>query len=129
LQTAEALHRPGERARNNNTVRVIIRRALAFLVWYRDRLTAPGAAPLIGLAEVSPQITVKVLMNVHRNRTYLYHRCMPEPVSTEPKGVMPRSIIENIEKRIEDVATLENMKEATTRRYAGDSTLMLLELE
>lgn len=130
LQTAEARQRPGERARNNNTVRSIIRRALAFLVWYRDRLTVPGGTPLIGAAEVSPQITVKFLMNAHRSRTtYLYHRSMPEPVSTEPKGVMPRSMIEDIEKRIEDVATLDNLKEATTRRYAGDSTLMRLELE
>jgi len=50
---------PLERARDNNTVRTILSRAIQFLLWYQKTLMPHLLTPLIGEQSVSPQIIVK----------------------------------------------------------------------
>ncbi len=129
LQTELSRYHATEWARNNNTVRRILGKTITFLFWYQKHLLLPAHTPLISTSEQSPQIRVKEVFNRHSRKNYFYHASMPPSESTEPKGVLPITVIEDIERAIEQLSRLDNVKEATLRRYDGNRDLLKAELE
>ena len=120
LQTERSRHHPLERARNNNTVRSLLSRAIAFLLWYQARLMLLTQTPLIGERETAPRICVRRLPNPHagqRGTFYFVHRAMPTTASREPKRPIAQSIIEDVELMIERLSAVDARKEPATRRY------------
>ncbi len=132
LQAERSRHHPLERARNNNTVRALLSRAIAFLLWYQARLMLPTQTPLIGENETAPRIRVRRLPNPHagqRGTFYYVHRAMPTTASREPKRPIGQSIIENVELMIEKLSVLDSQKEPATRRYRTQPDQLGAQLE
>ena len=89
------------RARNNNTVRTLLKRTLHFLLWYQEKLMPVRCTPLIGEEFVSPQIVISYRKNKQLKSMWsgssVHHRSMPCSESREPKHPLCLSIIEDIE--------------------------------
>jgi hypothetical protein len=132
LQTERSPNHPTQRARNNNTVRNLLRRAIAFLQWYQAHLMLPTQTPLIGEIETAPRIVVRHL-HTHRGgrqgTDYYIHRAMPTANSREPKLPLPQLIIEDIERMIETLSDLEAQTARVKRRYAKCPERLTAQLE
>ena len=132
LQTERALHDPTRRMRNNNTVRNLMRRAIAFLQWYQAHLMLATETPLIGSAEVAPRIIVRWRHTPHggrRGTDYVVHRAMPTTNSRQPKHPLPQSIIEEIERVIESLSDLNMQTAHFKRRFARHPEHLTAQLE
>lgn len=135
LQEERSHRHPLEPARNRNTVRDILSRAIQFLLWYQDTFILHLRTPLIGEQKVSPQIIVKRVKNGRnhgrgrRSEYYYTHAAMPTPESREPKRPIARSIIEDIQRAIYRQSVLEERSERFTQRYANDRDLLRAQLE
>jgi len=132
LQTERSPTQPASRVRNNNTVRTLLQRAIAFLQWYQAHLMLPTQTPLIGDMQAAPRVVVRRLHSPRGGRqgTYYYlHRAMPTANSREPKRPLPQSIIEDIERMIETLSHLEAQTEHTKRRYSKRPERLAAQLE
>jgi|GEM_PF-601172 len=135
LQVERAPQHPLERARNNNTVRTILSRAIQFLLWYQKTIMPHLLTPLIGEQSVSPQIIVKRVKNnpTHIKGShggyYYTHAAMPPPESREPKRPIARPLIEDIQRAIYRQSVLEGRSEPFIRRYANNLDLLREQLE
>ncbi|MDO8336370.1 MAG: hypothetical protein Q7T74_06340 [Candidatus Saccharibacteria bacterium] len=114
---------PGQRLRNNNSVRAIMHAVFDFLEWYQKNLLLNGRM-LIGTKSEGAAITVKVKQNSLTRRNYLHHRYLPPSVSTDPKLPIDVSMIEAIESKIDDLEFRENHSEAALRRFSGDEAFL-----
>lgn len=126
---------PLERARNNNTVRTILSRAIRFLLWYQNNIMLLLHTPLIGEQCVSPQITVKRIKNEKSNtkytrQEYYYtHSAMPTSESREPKRPIATPMIEEIQRAIYRQSALEERSIKFVQRYRNEPTLLVAQLE
>ncbi|EPT0781025.1 hypothetical protein ACVOPT_004371 [Enterobacter hormaechei] len=93
------------RARNNNTVRTVLRRTLIFLMWYQSKLVPLLRTPLVGEASKSPQIIISFKKNRHKKNIWsesaVFHAAMPCSESKEPKHPIGHTVIEDIERSID----------------------------
>ena len=132
LKEEKAPRRANEHARNNNTIRSILRRTIRFLFWYQKNFISPTSIPLIGLKEDSPQIKVSLtdafIPYQAKSSAYYTHGAMPPPESTNPKGPIAQTIIESIEKCIDDLAAVETQRPKFIQRYRNQPDLMLARL-
>ena len=135
LQEEKSLRNPLERARNDNTVRSILSRAIRFLLWYQKDIMLLLQTPLIGEKSVSPQITVTRIKNDKsktRNRQIEYyniHSAMPTSESREPKRPIALSVIEDIQRSINRQSVLEDRSARFVQRYRNDPALLAAQLE
>jgi len=135
LQEEKSRRNPLERARNNNTVRTILSRAIRFLLWYQKNIMLLLRTPLIGEQSVSPQITVKRIKNdksKSRNSQieyYYTHSAMPTSVSLEPKRPIALPVIEDIQRCINQQSLLEGQSARFVQRYRNASALLAAQLE
>ncbi len=135
LQEEKSVRRPLERARNDNTVREIISRIIAFLLWYQQTLMPPSKTPLIGEAKTSPQITIKkVTTRKSWSRSsdvvfYYAHSSMPSSESREPKRPIALGVIEDIKRRVLDQSVLEEQSKTFTRHPKVNGALLAHQLE
>ena len=135
LQKEKSRRNPLERARNDNTVRAILSRAIRFLLWYQKHIMLLLRTPLIGEQNLSPQITVKQIKNDKgktRNRQieyYYTHSAMPTQESREPKRPIATSIIEDIERSINRLSILKEQSARLVQRYRNNPALLVAQLE
>jgi hypothetical protein len=132
LQSERSRNHPTQRVRDNNTVRNLLRRAIAFLQWYQAHLMLPTQTPLIGESEAAPRIIVRRLHSHRGGRQgtdYYIHRAMPTPSSRERKLPLPQSIFEDIERVIESSSDHEAQTERVRRRYAKHPERLSAQLE
>lgn len=133
LQEEKSTYNLNERARNNNTVRTIIKRAINFLQWYQANLIPATETPLIGEAKVSPQIIIKRLNKPEpkygKLGHYYVHRSMPTPDSREPKRPISLPIIEDIKACIDKLSIMDNQKERFIQRYRNNPDILAARLE
>ena len=135
LQEEKSRRNPLERARNNNTVRAILSRAIRFLLWYQKDIMLLLRTPLIGEQSVSPQITVRRVKNdksMTRNRQmefYYTHSAMPTSESREPKRPIAIPVIEDIQRSINRQSVLEAQSARFVQRYRNDPALLAAQLE
>lgn len=120
LECEKSKLNPLEHARNRNTVRVILSRAILFFQWYQRYFKLATETPLIGEARESPQIIVARVKNTDPNlkfNMYHYvHRAMPTSESREPKRPIALSVIEDIEKCIDDKSLSERQSSSLRNR-------------
>lgn len=135
LQEERSRRNPLERARNNNTVRTILSRAIRFLLWYQKNIMLLLRTPLIGEQSVSPQITVKRIKN-DKNKArnsrieyYYTHSAMPTWESLEPKRPIALPVIEDIQRCINRQSVLEARSARFVQRYRNNSALLAAQLE
>lgn len=135
LQEEKSRRNPLERARNDNTVRAILSRAIRFLLWYQENLMLLLRTPLIGEQSVSPQITVKRNKN-EKSRTknrwgvyYYTHSAMPTSESREPKRPIALSVIEDIQRCINRQSVMEERSARFVQRYRNAPVLLAAQLE
>lgn len=135
LQEEKSRRNPLERARNNNTVRAILSRAIRFLLWYQKHIMLLLRTPLIGEQSVSPQITVKRIKNDKskaRNSPieyYYTHSAMPTSESREPKRPIALPVIEDIQRIINRQSVLEEQSARFVQRYRNNHALLAAQLE
>lgn len=135
LQEERSRRNPLARARNDNTVRGILRQTILFLLWYQDTFMLFLRTPLIGEQKLSPQITVKRVKNNQgrgknpQTEYYFTHSAMPSSVSREPKRPIARPIIEDIQRCIYQQSLLEERSTRFIQRYQNDRELLLAQLE
>ncbi|WP_197065224.1 tyrosine-type recombinase/integrase [Massilia sp. 9096] len=133
LQKEKSIRREMQRARNNNTVRKILSRTIRFLLWYQEKFVLATAAPLIGVATVSPSIIVERIENQkykrRRSEFYYTHRAMPSPESADPKRPIALPVIEAIEQCIDSLSVLDAQSEKFLRRYRNRPSLLIAHLE
>lgn len=135
LQEERSHRHPLEPARNRNTVRDILCRAIQFLLWYQETFMPHLRTPLIGEQKISPQINVKRVKNDRgrgrgrRGEYYYTHAAMPAAESREPKRPIARPIIEEIQRAIYRQSVLEERSERFTQRYTSDRELLRAQLE
>lgn len=115
----EFIDQPGQRVRNNNTVRNIMRSVFDFLDWYQKSVLLNGRK-LIGSRGEGAPITVTIQQNSHSRRNYLSHRYLPPAVSTDPKLPIDASMLEAIDAMIDSLEFRENYPEPALRRFSGD---------
>lgn len=135
LQKEKSRRKPLERARNDNTVRTILSRAIQFLLWYQKVIMLLLRTPLIGEQSVSPQIIVKRIKNdksKSRNRQieyYYIHSAMPTSESREPKRPIAITVIEDILRSINRQSVLEARSARFVQRYRNNPALLVAQLE
>lgn len=135
LQEEKSRRNPLERARNDNTVRAILSRAIQFLLWYQKDIMLLLRTPLIGEQSVSPQITVKRIKNDKtkarngRIEYYYTHSAMPTSESREPKRPIALPVIEDIQRCINRQSLLEERSTRFVQRYRNDTALLAAQLE
>jgi hypothetical protein len=133
LQEEKSNRRVGERTRNNNTVRTIISEIIRFLFWYQKNFVSAVETPLIGEADVAPEIVVVRVKNPsHKSRRpefYYTHGAMPESESTEPKGPIALPVIEAIEEAINLLSQIDLQRKGFLRRFKNNPELMLAQLD
>jgi site-specific recombinase XerD len=135
LQEEKSRRNPLERARNDNTVRAILSRAIRFFLWYQKNIMLLLRTPLIGEQSVSPQITVKRIKNDKsktRNRQieyYYTHSAMPTSESREPKRPIALTVIEDIQRSVNRQSVLEAQSARFVQRYRNDPALLAAQLE
>lgn len=135
LQEEKSIRRPLERARNDNTVREILSRIIAFLQWYQQTLMLPSKTPLIGEAKKSPQITIKKVATQKSWSGssdvgfYYVHSAMPSSESREPKRPIALSVIEDIKRCVLEQSVLEEQSKAFTRHRKVNRALLAHQLE
>lgn len=135
LQKERSHRHPLERARNDNTVRDILSRAIRFLLWYQNTFMLHARTPLIGEQNVSPQIIVRRIKNSQstpKNRAgeyYYTHSAMPTSESREPKRPIAAPIIEDIQRCILNQSVPEERSVRFTQRYRNNFELMVAQLE
>lgn len=115
----EFIDQPGQRVRNNNTVRNIMHSVFDFLDWYQKSVLLNGRK-LIGSRGEGAPITVTIQQNSHSRRNYLSHRYLPPAVSTDPKLPIDASMLEAIDAMIDSLEFRENYPEPALRRFSGD---------
>jgi len=108
-----------ERKRNDNTVRTIIHRALAFLFWLQKTVFR-GELLLLGGPESGAPIIIIERRNPVSGKKELSHRAVPETVSTERKLPISRPVIESLEEAIESKANFDQMHERIRRTHGLD---------
>jgi len=132
LQQEKSRRRPTERARNNNTVRDILGRAIRFLQWYQKQFVSALDTPLIGEVSVSPQIVIKKMRNqAARSKKFEYyfvHRAMPPWESREPKHPIAQSIIEDVERCIDEKSALGSQKVRFMQRFRNSPARLSAQL-
>lgn len=105
LQNQQSQKYASTRARNNNTVRTLLRRTLIFLMWYQSKLIPVLRTPLVGEASQSPQIIISFKKNRHKKNVWndiaVFHPAMPCSESKEPKHPIGHTVIEDIERSID----------------------------
>lgn len=135
LQEEKSRSNPLERARNDNTVRAILSRAIRFLLWYQKNFMLLLRTPLIGEQSVSPQIIVKRIKNdKSRNRNqqieyYYTHSAMPTSESRDPKRPIANAVIEDILRVINLQSVLEERSARFVQRYRNNPSLLAAQLE
>lgn len=135
LQEEKSRRNPIERARNDNTVRAILSRAIRFLLWYQKEFMLLLRTPLIGEQSMSPQITVKRIKNDKskiRNSQieyYYTHSAMPTSESREPKRPIALTVIEDIQRSINRQSVLEARSARFVQRYRSNPALLAAQLE
>lgn len=135
LQEEKSRCNPLERARNDNTVRSILSRAIRFFLWYQKNIMLLLRTPLIGEQSVSPQIIVKRIKNDKsktRNRQieyYYTHSAMPTPESREPKRPISNTVIEDIQRSINGLSVLKDRSAKFIQRYRNAPALLAAQLE
>lgn len=135
LQDERSRRNPIERARNDNTVRAILSRAIRFLLWYQNTFMLLLRTPLIGEQSVSPQINIKRIKNdksrsKNRRIEYYYtHSAMPTPESREPKRPIALPVIEDIQRCINRQSLLEERSARFVQRYRNAPALLAAQLE
>lgn len=133
LQQEKSARTPTERARNNNTIRSIISRAIRFLQWYQKHFVSALGTPLIGEAAASPRIIVKRMRNRaikgQRGEYYFVHRAMPTSESREPKRPIAQSVIEDIERCIDEQSTLAAQNSKFVQRYRTSPKLLAAQID
>ncbi len=107
---------PSRRRRNDNRVRALLGRSLAFLSWYQDNLHT-GVTPIVGEKRDAAAICCEKKVNSRTGESYWKHRYMPTSVSTDPKLPVALSVIEDIESSIEQLADPKNQPEAARRHF------------
>lgn len=135
LQDEKSRRNPLERARNKNTVRAILSRAIRFLLWYQKDIMLMLRTPLIGEQNVSPQITINRTRNdkrKSRNRQieyYYTHSAMPTSESREPKRPIALPVIEDIQRVIYRQSVLGERSAKFVQRYRNSPALLAAQLE
>jgi len=135
LQGEKKKHNPLERARNDNTVRTILRAAIRFLLWYQKVFMLLLRTPLIGEQDVSPQIIVRRIKNDKsktrnsQNKYYYTHSAMPTEESREPKRPIANTVIEDILRSIDRQSVLEAQSARFVQRYRNTPALLAAQLE
>ena len=133
LQEEKSRQNPLERARNDNTVRTILSRAIQFLLWYQQDIMLLLRTPLIGEQRISPLITVKRIKNdKSKNKWmeyYYTHSAMPTEESREPKRPISLPVIEDIQRCINRRSMLEERSTRFVQRYCNAPVILTAQLE
>lgn len=132
LMDERSFNNPTERHRDNNTVKKILSQIIEFLFWYQKSYLLPGEQRIIGERNESPRIIVRKKRNVksgNNNYHYYIHRCMPTSESVDPKRPISLPIIENIEKKIDELSEFDYYNEASLRRHSGNKEKFKSQLE
>lgn len=135
LQNEKSQRNHLERARNDNTVRTILSRAIRFLLWYQKNIMLLLRTPLIGEQSISPQIIIKRSKNdKSRSRNqqieyYYTHSAMPTRESREPKRPIALTVIEDIQRCINRQSLLEAQNARFVHRYRNAPDLLAAQLE
>lgn len=132
LQEERHKYRTEERVRNHNTVRTILGRCITFLFWYQRTLLSASVGHLISEEGAGGQITVVrktyKLPNRRRTITYFEHRAMPARESREPKTPIASTVIESLEKCVDDLALRGESNPHFSRRFKSNPDMLLSHL-
>ncbi|CAN7407134.1 tyrosine-type recombinase/integrase [Duganella sp. LjRoot269] len=132
LTEEKSLRPPREFARNHNTTRGILKRAIMFLLWYQKNWVLPYLPPLIGIKKSSPQIIIRRIVNKFpkkgQPKSYYTHRAMPPDVTVDPKRPIALNVIEAIERAIDELSGPESQKAAFVKRFRNRPELLSAQL-